>query len=127
MSDRPRYNDEADKMYSLLRNAWETVIEETVLNQVVLRHRSDVQTKRLRGVRFTPELYRRIDVAFSRCCGWTEAHSKSRGLDGNLPGPSDVRIDIKEIDEFVTEIEGKHKGYVKECDDLLKPPKAEIG
>ena len=115
-TNRPEYNKRAADLYDLLREAWEAFIELNLLYKTVVRHGSEVQTKRLQYVTVEDEDYKKIHLAMTKCSMWMKGHDKSKALSGDRPNPREILIDIEELAEYVKGI-GKRNEKLKE--DLL--------
>lgn len=122
-----QYNDEAAKIYALLRETWEATVEEKVLHGTILRHGGEVKTQQLRYVGVTTEQYRQIHVGMGKCSTWMYGHDKSITLSVNRPDPSEVEQDINALTTFVKEANADAESRRKEREAALKPETPAIG
>lgn len=106
--DTNEYRQQANSFYSELRESWERAVEEVVLNKTVERFVPDVMTKRLNGVTVTDEDYRTIYFAMKRASE-RSGHDMSAGRDIPQPSPSEMELDIKELDDFRSQLVTRRK------------------
>jgi energy-coupling factor transporter ATP-binding protein EcfA2 len=95
-----QYNDQAARVYGLLREAWESCVEDDLFNSVVCRYRNSVQTRRLREVAIEDEDIRHLDLHMSKASTWMRGHDKSKALHDNRPAPDELLADINALREF---------------------------
>jgi len=98
-SNTDKYNEEAARLYGLLREAWEACIEDDLLYAVVCRYRNSVKTMQLDQVTVEDSDVHTIDRHMSRCSTWMTGHDKSKALSVNRPAPSEIRADINHLGE----------------------------
>ena len=109
--------------YSDLRETWERLVEEVLLNKVVLRYGSDVKTQSLKGVVVENEDYKTIYLAMKRA-------SKHSGHDTpaakNLPLPNfeEIRKDFEEIKNYKVNLRKRARKTECERKKLENPPEA---
>jgi hypothetical protein len=111
--DRSEYNDEAARVYGLLREAWESCIEDDLLDSVVCRYRNSVQTLKLEEVEIQDEDIHRIYKNMSKVSAWMTGHDRSKALDHNRPSPDELSSDIASLREFSAEIR-KRRNHTKQ-------------
>jgi len=126
-NDQAKYDKEAAVLYALLRETWESAIEECVFNKTVVRHGSKVQTLRLKEVGVTTDQYKAIDVNMLRCSTWMTGHDKSKTLDVHRPIPEEVLADIDTLNVFVKDCKKAGEALRKERDAALAPKASEVG
>jgi hypothetical protein len=96
------YETQAQRVYGLLREAWERAVEEILLNGVVERFRNSVETHRARNLaRITDEDVRVIDRAMSKCSTWLPGHDQAAAQNTPIPGPEELVQDIEELESWV--------------------------
>ncbi len=96
--------------YGYLREAWERLVEEKLLNQVVTRFGRGVQTNRLkRLVDLTEDDIKRIDAGMSKCSTYFRGHDSAPNIGDPYPTIDDVEADLSAIDDFNTELQTKRK------------------
>jgi len=126
-SDRAAYNDIAGYLYGLLRETWESVIEDTLFQGTVRRHGSEVQTLKLSYVTVTDGDYRTIHLEMAKCSKWMFGHDKSESIDANRPSPDELQSDVETLKEFASQINKRREGIRKQRLQTLKAPKPEAG
>ena len=125
--DSARYNKEAAYVYDLLRQSWEAFIERELLNQTVLRHDTDVQTKRLLQVEILDEDCARINGGMSKSSTWMAGHDTSMALDVNRPAPKELRDDIQELRSFYKAMDKRRKDLRERRKKVLEPQVSPLG
>ncbi len=125
--DTEKYNEAAANLYGMLRETWEALIEEFLLNNVIRRHGSAIKTQSLRGVEVTTPNYRVIHFAMIRCSEWMTGHDRSKALDIDRPSPSEVRADIDILTSLRTAIKNRREVVQNERDTAIAPIASEIG
>lgn len=116
-TDTEAYNRKAAEIYGLLREAWESSVEDDLLQAVVCRYRNSVKTLQLAGVTVEDHDVRTIDVHMSKCSTWMTGHDRSKALDEDRPAPDELLGDIKALRDFSSTV-------TKRRDDLKKRRKA---
>ena len=98
------YEPYAQRIYGLLREAWERAVEEILLNGVVERFRKSVETHRARNLaKITPEDLRAIEEAMTKCSTWLPGHDQAAAQNTPLPEPDELLKDIEALDGWVKE------------------------
>ncbi len=126
-SNIKNYNFEAGFLYNLLRETWESLVEQDLLFETVLRHGSEVQTQRLKSVTITTEDYKKIHINMFKCSKWMFGHDKSKSIDVNRPSPNELKEDIENINTFSKEIRKRRETLRKEREKSLEPVAPEVG
>ena len=104
VTDRETYNREAAQVYGLLREAWESSVEEDVFYAVVSRYRNSVKTMQLVDVEIDDKDIHEIDAGMTKCSTWMTGHDKSKALHTDRPSPNEVLSDIKALRDFSAKI-----------------------
>ncbi len=100
----------AYNFYGYLREAWERLVEEKLLNQVVTRFGRGVQTNRLkRLVDLKEDDIKRIDAGMSKCSTYFRGHDSAPNVGDPYPTIDEVEADLSAIDDFNTELQTKRK------------------
>lgn len=100
----------AYNFYGYLREVWERLVEEKLLNQVVTRFGRGVQTNRLkRLVDLTEDDIKRIDAGMSKCSTYFRGHDSAPNVGDPYPTIDEVEADLSAIDDFNTELQTKRK------------------
>lgn len=126
-SDVDSYNQKAALIYCLLREAWEALVEQDLLCQIVTRGRNSVQTLRLGQLSIMPTDANTITQNMTKTSNWMFGHDKSKTLSENRPAPTELLQDIASLRAFAKEISGRRKVTEKTFEDQLKPPICEVG
>lgn len=126
-SDVESYNQKAALIYCLLREAWEALVEQDLLCQIVTRGRNSVQTLRLGQLSILPTDANTITQNMTKTSNWMFGHDKSKALSENRPAPTELLEDIASLRAFAKEISGRKKITEKTFEDQLKPPVCEVG
>ncbi|RQP38804.1 AAA family ATPase [Burkholderia ubonensis] len=87
--------------YGRLRETWERGVEESVLNEAVVRFRPGVSTQRLRAVVVEDAHYEAIHEAMARCSHFA-AHDTSSDANTATPTADELRADIEVARIFFT-------------------------
>ncbi len=100
----PAYEREADRWVIDLRKAYDQIIQETVLNDVVRRFHAHVQVRRLHGVKWTVEIAKRIDAAMRKTS--PKAHHEVLALHPTPHTPDELEAMLDELTALHTEMGG---------------------
>ncbi len=101
----PLYEQEANRWVTDLRNAYDQVIEDTVLNGTVRRFSAHVQVRRLHGVKWTPEIAKRIDKAMRKAS--PKAHYEPLALHPGPHTPAQLTAMLEELSSLYEEMASK--------------------
>lgn len=104
------YNDEAAIFYGRLRETWERLVEEKLLNKVVERFSRVVSTQRLKRLSDIDDAdIEKVASAMTKCSKLLEGHDSAAGVYENIPDPDEVKADIEDIKAYVNELSGNRK------------------
>jgi len=123
----PEYNREAASLYALLRETWEALIEEVLLNNTIRRHSKEIQTQRLKSVTVDTGDYKKIDSATGKCSEWMSGHDRSKELAVNRPSPKEIEEDIAKIERYRSELNKRNVSLREEREKELKPQVSTMG
>lgn len=126
-TDSEEYNHSAGHLYGLIRETWESLIEEVLFYEAIRRHSAEVQTMRLKSVTVTTEDYKTIHIYMSKSSTWMTGHDKSKALDVNRPSPDEILKDINALKSFAKDIRKRHEELRKEREASLQPQRPEVG
>jgi len=115
------YNERAAHVYGLLREAWESCIEDDLFYNVVCRYRNSVQTLKLIEVAVEDSDSRLVDLHMSKASTWMTGHDKSRALHHGRPAPEELRTDIDALRLFSKQLIGRRKETKKRRKKQLEP------
>ena len=100
-----QYDREASYIYGLLREAWERGVEEVLLNGVVERYRTGVQTQQIKNIAdITDADCNNVEVAITKCSKWLTGHDQSPAAKEDIPEPDELKADIDTLNHWVKEI-----------------------
>lgn len=100
------FQEAAYSFYGYLREAWERLVEEKLLNQVVTRFGRSVQTTRLKRLSdITEKDFKRIDAGMTKCSIYFRGHDNAPGVGDPYPTIDEVEADLTEIDGFNKELQ----------------------
>ena len=116
---RQRWN----RIHSDLRECWERLVEELLLNKVVERYKPEVKTQSLKGVIVEDEDYRTIYWAMKRVSEWS-GHDMPTAKDKLLPKIRELREDVNRLEEFRRKVRKRLKNTEQRRKDLESPPQA---
>jgi energy-coupling factor transporter ATP-binding protein EcfA2 len=104
------YNNGAGSFYGFLREAWERLVEEKLLNKVVERFGRAIQTNRLKRLQdICDKDIEIVEAAMSKCSTLFKGHDTAPGLYETMPNTIEVEGDIKIIRDFDTELTKNRK------------------
>ncbi|RON58774.1 hypothetical protein BK665_02240 [Pseudomonas frederiksbergensis] len=99
------YNSSAGSFYGYLREAWERLVEEKLLNKVVERFGRAIQTNRLKRLQdICDNDINLIETAMSKCSTLFKGHDTAPGLYETMPNSEEIENDIKIIKDFDIEL-----------------------
>ena len=114
------YNEKAARVYGLLREAWESCVEDDLFYNVVCRYRNSVQTLKLIEVMIEDQDIHQIDLHMSKASTWMTGHDKSKALSDDRPAPDELLADIEALREFSKKLIDRRKETEKRRKDQLK-------
>jgi energy-coupling factor transporter ATP-binding protein EcfA2 len=126
-SDVDSYNQRAALVYCLLREAWESLIEQDLFCQIVTRGRNSVQTLRLNQLSIEAADANIITQQMTKASNWMFGHDKSKALTEARPNPAEILEDISKLRSYSKEIISRRKITEKDYGDQLRPPLCEVG
>jgi energy-coupling factor transporter ATP-binding protein EcfA2 len=98
------------EFYGRLRESWERLVEEKLLNKVVNRFERGVQTQRLKRLTdITDADITRIDDAMSKCSTYFTGHDSAPAIGDPHPTIEEVEKDLATLDSFNIELQTKRK------------------
>lgn len=99
------YEAQLTNTFGLLREAWESAVEELLLNQTVMRFDHRVQTQRLKNLYdITQEDIDAIDAGMSVCSKWLPGHAQASAINEPLPEPDVLLKEIERLERFAQEM-----------------------
>lgn len=104
-SGQEAYESAAREIYGFLREAWERAITEVLLYDVVERYRPSIETKKLRVLHdITREDCEAVEKEMTECSRWIRGHDQAAADGTPVPGPSELKARIDELEKWVKEI-----------------------
>ena len=104
------YDRSVSRFYGLLRETWERLVEEKLLNKVVERFGRAVQTQRLkRLVDISDDDIKLIYTEMGKCSSIFEGHDSAPELHENTPNIDEIQKDLNTIINFEQELSQKRK------------------
>lgn len=96
--------------YGLLRETWERLVEEKLLNKVVSRFERGIYTQRLsRLVDISEDDISKIDNAMGKCSTYFTGHDSAPAVGDPYPTIEEIEGDLKNIKDFLDELQGSRK------------------
>jgi energy-coupling factor transporter ATP-binding protein EcfA2 len=114
------YNEKAAHLYGLLREAWESCVEDDLFYNVVCRYRNSVQTLKLIQVMIEDPDIHQIDLQMSKASTWMTGHDKSKALSDDRPSPDELLNDIEALRAFSKKLIDRRKETEKRRKEQLK-------
>jgi len=115
------YNEKAAHVYGLLREAWESCVEDDLFYSVVCRYRNSVQTLKLIEVAIEDSDSRLVDLQMSKASTWMTGHDRSKALHYDRPSPEELLTDINELRLFSKALIDRRKQTKKRREKHLEP------
>lgn len=104
------FRKEAYIFYGFLREAWERLVEEKLLNKVVTRFGRGIQTQRLRRLTdLSQGDFDRIDQAMDKCSTYFRGHDSAPAAGDPYPTIDEIDADLKSIEDFNDELHKTRK------------------
>jgi hypothetical protein len=102
------FRDSCYRFYGSLRETWERLVEEKLLNKVVTRFECGVSTQRLaRLVDICQEDIDKVDMAMTKCSTYFRGHDSAAAVGDPYPTIEEVEEDLNALFKFLTELEEK--------------------
>lgn len=98
------------EFYGKLRESWERLVEEKLLNKVVNRFERGVQTQRLRRLTdITDTDISTIDDAMTKCSTYFTGHDSAPAVGDPYPTIDEIEGDLTNITEYLKELQGNQR------------------
>lgn len=120
-NNRVEYNEQAARAYGLLREAWESCVEDDLFYNVVCRYRNSVQTRKLMEVAIEDPDVHQIHLHMSKASTWMTGHDRSKDLHDDRPAPDELLGDINALHAFSKKLSDRRKETKKRREAQLKP------
>lgn len=104
-SGQHAYEGEAQRIYGLLREAWEQGVTEVLLNDVVERYRHSIETNKLRKVvDISEEDFKAVEDGMGQCSRWMIGHDKPATDGSPFPEPTELLADVVALEKWAKAI-----------------------
>ena len=108
--EKSAYEEEVERIYGWLREAWERAVEEILLNGVVERYRHNVQTQQIGNLAdICDKDCKTLVDAMTKCSKLLPGHDQAAADDNEIPKPEELEADIKELDDWVKRIKRRRR------------------
>jgi len=98
------------EFYGRLRESWERLIEEKLLNKVVNRFERGIQTQRLRRLTdITDNDISIVDSAMGKCSTYFTGHDSAAAVGDPYPTIEEIEVDLKKLGGYLEELQGKKR------------------
>lgn len=97
--------------YSLLRQAWERAVEDTLLKDVVKRFGREVNTKNLRYLKAIDDNDINTIEASMTKCSKIGAHDRAPGEMVSIPEVTEIEADLQQLIDWVANLKTKQKPF----------------
>jgi energy-coupling factor transporter ATP-binding protein EcfA2 len=111
------------EFYSRLRETWERLVEERLLNGVVGRFQPGVQTQSLKGVTVTDADYKAVFFNMKKASEFS-GHDWATAREGSLPTKSEMAQDLAIAKAYEAELARRAEQMAKQRRSLEDPPAA---
>lgn len=100
------YSQHCYGFYNLLREAWERLIEEKLLNNVITRFGRSIQTQRLNKLvdNLTQTDYDAVYLGMSNCSTFFQGHDTATGLQQRPRKIAEIKADLDLIDRLAADL-----------------------
>jgi hypothetical protein len=119
------YRTAAMDYYSSLRETWERLVEELLLNGVVTRFQTGVMTQSLKGALVEDEDYRLIYFGMKRASEFS-GHDRTRARQISFPRPDEMKRDLDNLRVYAKRLKARSESLQKTRSALEKPPEGVI-
>ena len=102
------YNERVKPFYGKLRETWERLIEELILNKTVQRFGRAIQTNRLKKViDLTLDDYQLVEDNMSKCSTMFNGHDSAGELIETMPDSEEVGSDLEILGKYIKELRAR--------------------
>jgi energy-coupling factor transporter ATP-binding protein EcfA2 len=119
------YQQKTEEFYSKLRETWERLVEECLLNDVVGRFQPGVATQSLKGVNVTDEDYVKVFFAMKKASEFS-GHDRPAGRQPVVRTKNEMKNDLGELWKYEKELRRRADDLGKQRRALEIPPAAII-
>lgn len=123
--DTDGYRRLAKDFYTDLRESWERLVEEVLLNKVVERFNTDVRTQSLSGTLVEDADFKKVFFAMRRASE-RSGHDMAAGKAAGAPTPPQMKADLDELRDYRAELIKRRKQVESARKAMLEAPPAEV-
>lgn len=123
--DSEAYRKTVKDFYSDLRETWERLVEELLLNSVVTRFQAVVMTQSLKGCLVEDEDYSKIYFGMKRASEYS-GHDRPMGRQVSSPPPDEIKQDLKNLREYANELKNRKRSLEDKRRSLERPPQGTL-
>jgi energy-coupling factor transporter ATP-binding protein EcfA2 len=117
------YQQRMEEFYSKLRETWERLVEECLLNDVVGRFQPGVATQSLKGVNVTNDDYVKVFFAMKKASEFS-GHDRPAGRQPVIRTKDEMKNDLGELWKYEKELKKRSDELSKQRRALETPPPA---
>jgi energy-coupling factor transporter ATP-binding protein EcfA2 len=117
------YQQKTEEFYSKLRETWERLVEECLLNDVVGRFQPGVATQSLKGVSVTDDDYVKVFFAMKKASEFS-GHDRPAGRQPVVRTKDEMKNDLGELWKYEKELKKRADDLGKQRRVLETPPAA---
>lgn len=119
------FRDPLTAIYTLMRETWERIVEETLFNGTIQRFRPEVMTQSLKHACYDPvDDYPAIFEGMKRCSHYS-GHDKAADLPQDLPAKEDIDADLQALINFFKKVSDR-KATLERGHSYEKGPEPEF-
>lgn len=123
--DTVAYERAVVDLHTSLRETWERLVEEKLLNGVVGRFQPGVQTQSLSGVAVTDDDHRRVFFAMKRASEYS-GHDWAKGRLPSVPKMQEMQAAIAETRAYMNELNKRAQAVSSERKKAVEAPPAAV-
>ena len=119
------WQQKTEEFYTKLRETWERLVEECLLNKVVGRFQPGVATQSLKGVSVTDEDYKKVFFAMKKASEYS-GHDRPVGRQPTTRSKAEMKNDIGEISAYEKDLKKRIRALEDARKLLELPPAATV-
>jgi hypothetical protein len=119
------WQQKTEEFYTKLRETWERLVEECLLNKVVGRFQPGVATQSLKGVSVTDDDYKKVFFAMKKASEYS-GHDRPAGRQPTTRSKAEMKNDIGDIWAYEKELKKRIKALEDARRQLESPPAATV-
>ena len=121
------YDNEAANWYCLLRETWESMVEESLFNGVIKRFGYEIKTQSIKEIEITDDDYAEIEKHMGKSSEWMYGHDKSKALDVHRPPISELRDDLSAARNFIKQVNNRKVAIRERRKLAMTPQRPQMG